>query len=225
MAIYNKENVKKYDGLYESGHDHDYPNLDLVRLAAKYFIDKNTNLLDFGFGSGENLFHFHRKNFKVYGIEASIKAIELVEKKIKQKDIKDNKIKLKKINENDKKIPFEDNFFDNIICTSVISILKSKENILELIQEFHRILKKNGKLIIDINGPKSSFQKEGKFISEDIYETNIKGGGKIKVYCPQNKKVFSNLFQDFHVDELGEVKFNYFNFSEHEYIACVRKKN
>jgi hypothetical protein len=91
MSIYNKENVKKYDGLYESGHDHEYPNLDLVRLAAKYFTDKNTKVLDFGFGSGENLFHLYKR--------------------------------------------------------------------------------------------------------------------------------------DFHVDELGEVKFNYFNFSEHEYIACVRKKN
>ena len=142
MPIYNKENVKKYDGLYESGHDHEYPNLDLVRLAAKYFTDKNTKVLDFGFGSGENLFHLYKRDFKVYGIEASIKAIELVKKKIKQKNIKDNEIKLKKINEDDKKIPFEDNFFDNIICTSVISILQSKENILELLKEFHRILKK-----------------------------------------------------------------------------------
>ena len=109
------------------------------------------------------------------------------------------------------------------ICNKCISILKSKPKI-KRIQEFHRILKKNGKLIIDINGPKSSFQKEGKFISEDIYETNIKSGGKIKVYCPQNKKVFSNLFQDFHVDELGEVKFNYFNFSEHNLLLASEKK-
>jgi len=224
MSIYNKKNVERYDGLYKKGHDHEYPNLDAVRLIAKYFTNKNSNVLDFGFGSGENILHLNKKGFKVHGIETSIEAIRLVQKKMKKKKIKSNEIILKQLYDNEKKIPFDDNYFDNILCTSVISILQTKENISQLIKEFYRVLKINGKLIVDINGPDSTFVKEGQFISDDCYVTNIKGGGKIEMYCPKNKDIFSNLFNDFHIDNLGEVKFNYFNFSEHEYIACVRKK-
>tara|TARA_B100000686_G_C16698553_1_gene921996 strand:+ start:493 stop:1170 length:678 start_codon:yes stop_codon:yes gene_type:complete len=224
MAIYLRKNVIKYDELYQKGHDHEYPNLDLVRLAAAYFKVKNTKVLDYGFGTGENLIHLFKKGYKVYGAEASIEAIRLVKRKIKKRNLPNKKISLIKLNEDDDKIPFEDNFFDNIICTSVLSLLRSKENVIQLINEFHRVLKIEGKLIIDINGPDSAFKIKGKFISEDMYQSQIKNGENISTYCPRSLKVFSKLFGKFHLDELGEVKFKYFRFLEHEYIACLRKK-
>ena len=52
------------------------------RFNAHAFKEKNTKVLDYGFGSGENLIHLHKKGFKIFGLEASSKAIELVEKKI-----------------------------------------------------------------------------------------------------------------------------------------------
>jgi len=225
MTIYLKNNVDSYDKLYEKGNNHEYQNLDLVRLAAVYFKEKNTKVLDYGFGSGENLIHLHKKGFKIFGLETSSKAIELVEKKIRKKNLPKNSIRLVKLNENDKKVPFEDNFFDNIICTSVLSLLNTKENIIQLLNEFHRILKDDGKLILDINGPEAGFKLKGKFISEDTYRTQTKAGENIDIYCPKNKDVFSKLFKRFHIDELGEVKFKYFQFLGHEYVACLRKKS
>ena len=47
-----------------------------------------------------------------------------------------------------------------------------------LINEFYRILKPEGKLIIDINGPDAGFRTKGKFISDDFQLEEI--GKKIK---------------------------------------------
>ena len=96
---------------------------------------------------------------------------------------------------------------------------------MDFLNEFHRILKLNGKLIIDINGPNSGFRKNGKFISEDTFQTYIRNKRqKVVTYCPKSKKIFSKLFKNFAIDQIGEVRFNYFSFYGHEYIACLRKK-
>ena len=98
-------------------------------------------------------------------------------------------------------------------------------NIIYLVNEFYRILKPGGKLIIDINGP-HSLSKKGKFINEDTYQSYIKNKSqKVFTYCPKNIKIFKKLFKKFKIDNIGEIKFNYFNFLGHEFIACVRKNN
>ena len=224
MKLLVKKNVRKYDELYKSGHDHSYPNLDLVRILSNYIKPKKSNILDYGFGSGQNIIHMSRLNFeKIYGIEASTEAIKLIKKKIRK--IKKNNIIISKLSFTDKSLPFENNFFDNIICTSVFSLLGNKMNIIYLVNEFYRILKPGGKLIIDINGPYSLFQKKGKFINEDTYQSYIKNKSqKVFTYCPKNIKIFKKLFKKFKIDNIGEIKFNYFNFLGHEFIACVRKK-
>ena len=43
------------------------------------------------------------------------------------------------------------------MCLSVLSLLGSKKNVTELVKEFIRVLKKNGKIVVDINGPKGHF--------------------------------------------------------------------
>ena len=225
MKIFVKDNVKKYEELYKSGHDHSYPNLDLIRILSTYIKAKNKNILDFGFGSGQNIIHMTKMNFKrVYALEASNEAIKLLKNKLKKNNAK-KKVTIKKLNEHDKSLPFKSNFFDTIICTSVLSLLENKKNIKALINEFQRILKKGGKLVVDINGPQSSFKKKGKFVSEDTYISYIKNKRqKVLTYCPQKQKIFAKLFKNFYIDDLGEIKFRYFSFSGHEFIACLRKK-
>ncbi len=225
MKLFSQKNVKKYDKMYKSGHDHSYPNLDLVRILSSYIKPKNSNILDYGFGSGQNLIHLTKLNFKeIHGLEPSKEAIKLVKKKLKKNQ--KTKVNLRQLYSTENKLPYFSETFDNIICTSVLSLLEKKNKVKFLIQEFHRILKKNGKLIIDINGPKSDLRK-GKLISferERKKNKKIKKKQKIKTFYSKNLKDFSNLFHEFHVDELGEIKFKYFSFNEHEFIACLRKK-
>jgi len=204
MTLIVKNNVKKYDKLYSAGQNHKYPNLNLVRIQRKYLSKNIGKTLDFGFGTGENLIFLAKEGHEVYGLEGSKEAVKIVNKKIYNTNIK-SKIKLLHFN-NYKKLPFKKDFFDNIICLSVLSLLGNKKNVIELIKEFERVIKKNGKIVIDINGPKGDFAKLR------------------NLYCPKTKFLFLKLFDGLDVEETGEVYTNYFDVNDHEFIAFLTKK-
>ena len=204
MTLIVKSNVKKYDKLYRSGQNHKYPNLNLVRIQRKYLSRNIGKTLDFGFGTGENLIFLAKEGHETYGLEGSKEAVKIVNKKIHNINMK-NKIQLIHFN-NYKRLPFKNDFFDNIVCLSVLSLLGNKKNIIELIKEFKRVIKKNGKIVVDINGPKGDFAKLKKF------------------YCPKNKPIFLKLFNGLVVEKTGEVYTKYFDINDHEFIAFLTKK-
>ncbi|MDB0032489.1 class I SAM-dependent methyltransferase [Alphaproteobacteria bacterium] len=225
MKLYVKKNIDKYELLYKSGHDHSYPNLDFVRIVSKFIEKKqNSRFLDYGFGSGENLIYLSKFKFDLYGLETSKSAINLVKKKFDKIDKKEFKKNLKLIDIKSNTLKFPDNYFDVISCISVISLLENKKNISYLLNEFHRVLKPGGRMIIDINGPKGDFKTKGKYISDEEYEYKLHGDKKLRIYAPKNKSAFKKILHRFKIVDMGEVFFQYFDFKNHEFIACVEKK-
>ena len=107
------------------------------------------------------------------------------------------------------KLPFKNNFFQNIICISVLSLVGGKSSIKNLIKEFLRILKPGGLMLIDINGKKGDFAKD---------KTK-------KIICLESKKEFSK-FVNTKITKIlfsGEIFKDYFNISDHEFIMLVKK--
>lgn len=205
MSLKVEKNIKKYELIYKKGQNHLYPNLDLVRIQKIFLKNNIGKTLDFGFGSGENLVFLSNEGHKTYGLETSITALKITKKKIKDKRLKSNL----KILSSSKKLEFQDNFFDNIICLSVFSQLKNKKNAIHLLSEFNRMLKKNGILVIDINGPKSEyFYKKKDFFSL------------------RNKKDFLDILKNnnFKIMNHGEVYKSYLNIQDHEFLAIAKKK-
>ena len=91
-------------------------------------------MLEVGFGSGEYLNAFAQLGFETFGIEYDSfyyqgSASQTYEKTYFNKD----------------RLPYEDNFFSHVFCKSVLEHLQNPQN---LLTEIHRILKKDGKLII-----------------------------------------------------------------------------
>ena len=204
MSLKVDKNIKKYELIYKRGQNHFYPNLDLVRIQKTFLKSNIGKTLDFGFGSGENLVFLSNEGHEIYGLETSHTALKITKKKIKNKKAKLNL----KILSSSKKLQFKDNFFDNIICLSVFSQLKNRRNAMHLLNEFNRILKKNGILIIDINGPKSDhFYKKKDFFSL------------------KNKKNFLDILKknNFKIINHGEVYKSYLNIKDHEFLAIAKK--
>lgn len=202
MSIIVKKNVKKYENIYLKGQNHFYPNLDLVRIQKLFLKNFVGKTLDYGFGTGENLIFLSNEGHRVYGLETSPTALKIVKNKIKK-----IKADLKILN-NSKKLPYSDNFFDNIVCMSVLSQLKNRENASNLLKEFSRVLKKGGNLIIDINGPKSSHF----YNKKDFFSLS-------------SKKAFLNFLEkyNFKVISSGEVYTSYLKIKDHEYLAILNK--
>ena len=205
MSLKVEKNIKKYELIYKKGQNHFYPNLDLVRIQKTFLKSNIGKTLDFGFGSGENLVFLNNEGHEIYGLETSRTALKITKGKIKDKKLKSNL----KILSNSSKLQFKDKFFDNIICLSVFSQLKNKKNAIHLLNEFYRILKKNGILIIDINGPKSEyFYKKKDFFSL------------------KSEKDFLNILikNNFKILDHGEVYKSYLKIQDHEFLAIAKKE-
>ncbi len=207
MNFADKKNIDFYEKIYNAGQNHQYPNLDLVRIHHTHLKKNLGNILDYGSGSGENSKFLAQNGYKVYSLDSSKSACEIIKKKnleLKKKQ----KIKILNI-KNFKKLPFENEFFENIICLSVLSLVGGKSNIKNLMTEFIRVLKPGGLMLIDINGNKGNFAKD---------KTK-------KITCFKSKKDFLNLINKKFLKTIfiGEIYKDYSNISDHEYIMLLKK--
>lgn len=218
-------NVEKYEDVYRSGYDKRYPNLDLVRLEGWYLKKQPGKVLDFACGTGVNMIHMLECGYNAVGVDAAEESIKLVQKKLDSRPEFSSRASVQHLSQEDKKLPFADAEFDYVICMSVLSLLESKERISAVVDEFFRILKPNGKMIVDINGHESEFSKNGRYIGEDLFEYVLRENHTepLVCYCPKTKEAFSKLFDKFIVDDLGHVAFSYCGHDSYEFIACVRK--
>jgi len=108
----------------------------------KHFFFKGQNVLDFGCGNGRFYSLIQDKNINYYGADISENLITLAQKQIPQGKftVLDSTLTL----------PYQDNFFDNIVCIATLHHIPSKELRRKLVLEFKRVLKNNGVLIITV---------------------------------------------------------------------------
>ena len=123
-------------------HINKYPFDQVVSLTNKFFKkqkikNKNEFALELGCGSGNNLNFLREFGFrKVFGIDGSKTAVAIAKKFIYKSNIKIS-------NSDFIKIPFKNNFFK--LCLDRGSITHNKkENIIKILGEVNRCLKKNG---------------------------------------------------------------------------------
>ena len=71
---------------------------------------------------------------------------------------------------------------------SVLSLLGSEERIRLLLEEFKRVLKKGGRLVLDINDQDSEFSKRKKRVRKKcIFSWPY--GDKLRCYCLKQKMI------------------------------------
>lgn len=228
MKLIDKKNFSVYNKVYSSFKDaHNYPNTNLIRLE-KWFLGKKGKILDYGFGYAENSIFLANNGYTVFAGEISKKIITYAKKKTSIKSKK--KINYFYIDKNTSKLPFEDNYFDHIICLGVIQYLGNLESTRKLISEFSRCLKKNGKLIISTFGSQNSFIKKSKRIKKNTYL--FKGLEKFhnkiqleyKLYIPETKNDFKNFFpKKIKIIEIGSWGNEYCGINGLHYVALGRK--
>jgi ubiquinone/menaquinone biosynthesis C-methylase UbiE len=110
------------------------PQEDIARLAKKWKKEGIKKILDLGCGSGRHVVYFAK-----HGI------------KIAKKWLKEEGLNAKlKIGDIYKKLPYENNFFDAIICIRTLNHGKI-EWIRKAIKEMYRVLKPNGYVFVTVH--------------------------------------------------------------------------
>lgn len=137
-----EEELQEYwDSIHASripGQQQDPPSRDRRRKLDSIVIDLNllnAKILDLGGGTGSTIENFGSTNELYIG---DISRIAL--KKASQKGMKTFWLNLERAN-----LPFEDNFFDLIICQEVIEHIYSYKG---LLTEINRVLGKGGYLLL-----------------------------------------------------------------------------
>jgi len=207
---------------YQKGNTDDskeYPSLELVRLEKIFFKSKPGKILDYAIGGGCNAFHFIKKKYDLVGIDTNPSLKKLLRKIAKEKKLKDPKFKV--LRKNSKRLPFKDNYFDYVYAFSVLSLLGDRSKILSLLSEFRRILKYNGKIILDINDHNSEFSSNKTQIKKNVFVSNV-NGNNIRTYCCKNISEFEELVKPyFKIKDKGFSSFKIFKRQIKEFIICA----
>lgn len=225
-SLYDKNTAYNYDKEYREGYDHLYPNENVVRLEKWYFKTGRGKLLDHGYGFGANLVHLVERGYSVEGIDVAESAKDLVLKKLKDKKDLLGRINLKTLTAEDgDKLPYPDNFFDFILSNQVVYHLGSRGAIDLLLDEFLRILKPAGKMIVTLMGSTNVFCQSGKQVDEHVYEyVDVTGSfGPMRVYVFEDEKHIRRVFKKFQIDEVGWFDNNYCGINGYHFVVLCRK--
>ena len=135
---------KRFDtisGTYDLGKLKSTQNIKEIKGFYKFFdIKKGDVILDVGTGTGQYLLFALKKGAKCFGIDISEKMLEVAKLKL------GDKVVFEKAEAS--KIPFEDNKFDWITCIGMFEY-NSIEEFKNILTEFKRVLKKEGRVILD----------------------------------------------------------------------------
>ena len=176
-----------------------YPSEMVVQFVFRNFNrDGKTKVLDLGCGAGRHVYFMANENIDTYGTDISKDGIEYTKTILKQHGL-DADLKVASVDN----IPYKDNYFDGIICSGVLCYCDSNE-LKEAAKEIFRVLKPNGKVIINTRNTKDYRYGKGKKIEKNTF---------IIEEDDKSKCAFNETDMKMHFVELEEVKELFNNFS------------
>lgn len=115
-------------------------------------IEHNKKILDAGAGTGRFSIEIAKKGFNVVSCDYSNAMLTIINNKSHMNNLTD-KIELYKEDITD--LSFKDNEFDFISCIRVLVNLDTKDNIIKCLNEFNRVCKNEGIIVLDFVNLKS----------------------------------------------------------------------
>ena len=204
-----------------------YPLDHIVRQIFSHFpreriSREHLRILDLGCGAGRHVIFLAREGFEVYGTDISIEAIHAARKWLHEENLKAVLYQAEMAEQ-----PFPDNYFDGIICAGVL-YYHDISGIERTISEIHRILKKQGKMVLLTRTTDDYRYGKGKKIEEntyllDINDTNEKG--MIMHFFPEGE--IREYFKKFDIItmEKTETTFSHRQKKNSDWIVVVEKKD
>lgn len=114
-----KEIANKYD---EAVKEYDSYSHDVLFGMSYEYVKPNEKLLDLGIGTGLASIHFSKMGLRVYGLDSSEEMLNACR-------IKSFAEELKLHNVSSGRIPYDDNFFNHVVCCGVMHFLSNLENV------------------------------------------------------------------------------------------------
>ena len=123
-----------------------YPSEVVVQFVFRNF-ERNgeKKVLDLGCGAGRHVFFLGNENIIPYGVDYSDEGIEYTKQMLEEYGMKQYAENMRGASLID--LPFNDEYFDGIICYGVLYYL-DKNDIEKATEQMYRVLKKGGKVLL-----------------------------------------------------------------------------
>ncbi len=139
---------------------------EIKKYSEIFKKNKFKRILDLGCGTGRNTIYLAQQGFQVYALDISKTGVEITKKKAQGLNVKFEVADM--IN-----TPYQDNFFDAIVCLLTLShgLLKDNQN---AVDEIYRILKPNGMLMTELMSIEDKTCGKGKKIEKNTFLGGMK---------------------------------------------------
>ncbi|QAA32446.1 class I SAM-dependent methyltransferase [Clostridium manihotivorum] len=174
-------------------------------------------ILDLGCGSGRHSIYFNNEGFEVYASDINCHNID---KHVKELNITNINICEHSFID----IPYDDDFFDAVICTSTIHHARMYE-IKRAISEVYRVLKPQGYFIFDILSDKDASYGVGMEIEHNTFIGSRQGEEDVPHHYTSERELkslldlFSNIKVDKSIYKLTDLSGNIYDSKAFEVVA------
>lgn len=193
-------NARRYEALYLEGLNIlRYPSEMLVRFHDAYLSRHAPagRVLDYGFGSGNNMRFFNEAGYEIHGVETTSAALPFA------RDVLGSAERIRIIPPTTRSLPYPDERFDVIVANAVLYYLAAEEPIRAVCAEFDRCLRTGGIFYATMMGPRCHYiAKRGRRLGADTYEVQIDGQFEY-VYAVRNAAHLTHLFDRFEPQSIG----------------------
>ena len=231
-------NKQTYENLYSKEQAFlRYPGDWILRFHNMYLKERlpTGRVLDYGCGSGNNSIFFIRNDYEVYGVEVADPALDLIRLNLESYNLDPQKHldRFQIVPLPWDHLPFEDNFFDFILCNQVLAYAASEAEIRRICVEFSRCLRPGGIVFFTIYGPNNYyFRYHTKQIHDGpVYEIRIDdpshrlNGLHEMVYMVRDEDELKSLFSEFECVTTGYFDQGMFDLKSNFHWIFVGKKS
>lgn len=174
MILENKSNTPNlYADLYSNFRFLGTPSLsyrDMPHILNKYVQGRNA--LDYGCGTAESTLFLKSLGYNVDAVDINERMLSIAQER-------DPLGKYTKINSG--VTTFDSESFDLVFCSFVLLEIATKDEMLNIVREIHRVLKKGG-VFISISASDHTYHHDWLTINTDFPENkNITSGSKVKI--------------------------------------------
>lgn len=182
----------------------------MKRIKNKLFEKGYKKILDLGCGSGSHSIYFNKNGFDVYASDIDCRKVR---ENIKRLNITDINV----VEYSFTCIPYGNEFFDAVICTSTIhhAIL---DDIKKGISEIYRVLKPNGYFIFDIVSDEDKSYGLGTKIEENTFVGSREGEENIPHHYT-NEKELKLLLNAFSSAEINKSIYSFYDLKGNKYSS------
>ena len=162
------EQVRSFWGEQATKKNLLWPNEEVIRFVKRNFsLQDNPILLDYGCGGGRNTFALCSEGYKVLAMDYAEEALSIVQDKCKA--FSENSVSL--IQNKGLDVPLEDSSVDGIIADGSL-FGNPKSDIIKVVSELRRVLKKDGLLWANFRTKEDSMYGMGEKIDDSLYILN-----------------------------------------------------